>query len=182
MKKKFNHTYTIKVFALSIATFAFVACSSQETKQKKRQDEITAYAEAINTNPTALNPQKADTMINLYNNYIKDYPQDTMSEFYLFQMYNIYSAMNNCDSALACLDRIIKEYPNGKKVGAAYFFKGVVLNDVCLNKEESIKAFEKYIELYPDNPHVETAKRMIQLDTMKKPMQLLEDNNDNGAK
>ncbi len=161
MEKNFNHTYIIKVLTLGIAILAFVACSSQETKQKKRQDEITAYAEAINTNPTALNPQKADTMINLY---------------------NIYSAMNNCDSALACLDRIIKEYPNGKKVGAAYFFKGVVLNDVCLNKEESIKAFEKYIELYPNNPHVETAKRMIQLDTMKKPMQLLEKSNDNEAK
>ena len=170
------HIYIIKGVLLTFMTLLVMSCSSQEKQQAKRQKVIKEYAELINSNPAALNAAKEDTVLKLYADYVKDYPQDTMSEFYLFQMYNIYSAMNNCDSALYCLDKIISDYPKGKKVGAAYFFRGVVLNDVCLNKDESIKAFEEYIRRYPDNPHAETARRMIQLDTMRNPVKILEGN------
>ena len=109
----------------------------------------------------------------MYSDYVKDYPEDTMSEYYLFQMSNVYSAMKECDKALDCLDKIIKDYPNGKKVGAAYFFKGVVLQDVCLNKEESIKAFELYIEKFPNSVHVHDAKKMIDFAKAKQPEDIL---------
>ena len=173
---KCNHI--IKISVLSILTFAFLSCSSQENEKQERQKEIDSYTKAINSNPILLDQKKADTILTLYKNYINDYPQDTMSEFYLFQMYNIYTNLNDCDSAIHCLDRIIKEYPNGKKVGAAYFFKGVALNDVCLNKEASIKAFEEYIRRYPNNPNVKTAKRMMQIDTMQNPINFIKNNED----
>lgn len=149
------------------------SCQTQENAKLKRQQAITSKAEQINSNPVMLSQDNANELITLYDNYIKDYPEDTMCEYYLFQMHNVYSAMKNCDSALYCLDRIIKEYPNGKNVGAAYFFKGVVLNDVCNNHTMSIEAFNEYIRRYPDNPHAKDAKKMIELDTMQNPIQIL---------
>ncbi|MBQ9254129.1 MAG: tetratricopeptide repeat protein [Bacteroidales bacterium] len=151
-----------------------VSCNGGETKQQQRQKEIEKISNEINTNPVLLKEETANKILNLYNSYIKDYPQDTICEYYLFQMHNVYTAMRQCDSALYCLDRIITEYPKGKNVGAAYFFKGIVLNDVCHNREKSIEAFEEYIRRYPDNPHVYDAKRMIQMDTMKNPLELIQ--------
>ncbi|MBO6117090.1 MAG: tetratricopeptide repeat protein [Bacteroidales bacterium] len=166
--------YFFRTLSFIALVLLITACSSQEDKQQKRQKEISEYVDALNINPTLLDQKKADTLIAMYGNYVKDFPQDTMCEFYLFQMSNVYQAMNKCDSALYCLDRIIKEYPYGNKVGAAYFFKGVVLKDVCLNTQESVKAFETYIEKFPQSKHAETARRMIMLDTMQNELKYIE--------
>ncbi|MBR1626059.1 MAG: tetratricopeptide repeat protein [Bacteroidales bacterium] len=176
--KKNTFLYILKVLLVVISGLLYISCSSQEDKQLQRQKDIKAYAEKINSNPIALTASNADTLISLYESYINDYPDDSMSEYYLFQMHNVYAAKNQCDSALYCLNKIIKDYPKGKNVGAAYFFKGVVLNDVCLNRDESIKAFEEYIRRYPNNPHVETARRIMQLDTMNNPIDLISNSND----
>lgn len=172
---KASKRFTIIAMTLLLSC-SFASCTND---QEKRQKEISQMATEINSNPTMLSTEKAEKMISLYSSYVKDYPQDTMCEYYLFQMHNVYSAMKNCDSALYCLDRIIKEYPNGKNVGAAYFFKGVVLNDVCANKEKSVEAFEEYIRRYPNNSHVEVAKKMIQMDTMKNPLDLIKQQDTN---
>lgn len=169
MRKILNSIALCCFVGISLLCTSCNSAEKQEKEQTKRQQAIEEYANKINDNPTALNKLSADTLINLYKGYINDYPKDTINEWYLFQLSQVYSAMNECDSALSCLDKIIKEYPNGKKVGAAYFFKGVILNDVCLNKEESEKAFLKYIELYPNTKYTEVARKMIQLDTMKHP-------------
>ena len=171
MKRYYKSIILVAIIAL---LFCNLSCSSQEQDKQRRKSEIEQFAEKINSNPIILNEQNADTLLHLYSNYIKDFPKDAMCDYYLFQMSNLYSNMKNCDSALYCLDRIIKEYPKGQKVGAAYFFKGVVLNDVCLNKEESIKAFQTYIEKFPKSKQVETAKRLMQLDTMRNPENILQ--------
>ncbi len=177
MTKKLSIVVLCCVISTSFLCFA---CNSaeknrakQEEQQKERRQEIELYATKINENPTALNKLNADTLINLYKTYINDYPKDTINEWYLFQLSQVYSAMNECDSALSCLDKIIKDFPNGNKVGAAYFFKGVIYNDVCLNKEESIKAFEQYINRYPNTKYTDVARKMIQMDTMKHPETLI---------
>ena len=160
----------LSVIAVLLLT---VACTSGQNGKQDRQKSIEEYANRINEDPVALDKTKADSLIMMYSDYVKDYPEDTMSEYYLFQMSNVYSAMKECDKALDCLDKIIKDYPNGKKVGAAYFFKGVVLQDVCLNKEESIKAFELYIEKFPNSVHVHDAKKMIDFAKAKQPEDIL---------
>ncbi|MBQ7984633.1 MAG: tetratricopeptide repeat protein [Bacteroidales bacterium] len=151
----------------------FAACSSQEDKRISRQKAIREYAESVRTVPISQGSAVVDSMLSMYALYIKDYPQDTMSETYLFNMSNIYKELNECDSALQCLDRMIKEFPQGKKNGLAYFYRAMVLHDVCLNREESIKAYETYIEKFPDSKFVNVARQMLQLDTMKNPLEFL---------
>ena len=68
---------------------------------------------------------------------------------------------------------MIQDYPNGTKIGAAYFFKGVYYKELCGNVEKSREAFQEYIERYPNNSHVEDAKRMMQMDTMQNPVDIV---------
>ncbi len=168
-------TFAIKIISLTLLScFCFSSCKSDNKEQ--RQKEITSYSDSLLNSPFTFDRNKADTLIGLYNNYIKDYKDDTMCELYLFQMSQLYANSKECDSALYCLDRIIKEYPKGNKVGAAYFFKGVYLKDVCLNNEASVKAFKTYIEKFPNSKQVSTAQRMIEMDTMKNPVNILKNN------
>lgn len=156
----------ITIICIIIVTSAFVGCSAKNDKEK-RQKTITDYENAINNNPEQINIKKADSLISLYNSYVKDFPQDTMCADYLFRTSQIYGNLKDCNNALKYLDRIIKEYPNGHRVGAAYFFKGVMLEQVCSNKAEAVKAFQLYIQKFPNSKQVNTAKLMIQMDTMK---------------
>lgn len=172
MKKTFFGILVVNI----IMIVCISSCASKEDKQQERQQKIKTYSESLLDNPMSLDKNKADTLILLYDNYIKDFPKDTMRELYLFQMSQVYANMQDCNSSLQCLDRIIKEYPNGKKVGAAYFFKGVYLKEICLNTEESVKAFQTYIDKFPNSKQVETAKRMLEMDTMQNPVNILKDN------
>jgi TolA-binding protein len=157
---------TIKVLVLVFISLAFVFCSAKNDKEA-RQKQITDYENAINNAPQEIDAKKADSLITLYNNYVKDFPKDSLCADYLFRTSQIYGNLKDCNNALKYLDRIIKEYPKGNRVGAAYFFKGVMLQDVCLNKEEAIKAFNIYIQKFPNSKQVNTAKMMIQMDTMQ---------------
>ncbi|MBR1770029.1 MAG: tetratricopeptide repeat protein [Bacteroidales bacterium] len=141
--------------------------------KEERQQAITDYVEKIKEESLILDKKKADTLIEMYKQYVNDYPEDTVSEFYLFQMANVYANIGDCKKTIDCLNRLIQKYPNGSKVGAAYFFKGVFYKEICNNKEKSKAAFEQYIEKYPDNPHVEEAKRFMQLDSMENPSDAL---------
>lgn len=141
--------------------------------QQDRQNEIEAYANGLISQPLLLDKQKADTLIDLYNRYVTDYPEDTMSEYYLYRMSQVYANLQNCNKAIDCLNRLIQKYPNSQKVGAARFFKGVYYKDVCDNVQKSRQAFEEYIEKYPNSPRVEDAKRLMQMDTMQNPSNIL---------
>ncbi len=168
-------SFAIKFLSATLLfCFSFISCKSDNKEQ--RQKEIQDYADTLLNSPFAFDRNKADTLIHLYNGYIKDYKADTLCELYLFQMSQLYANSKECDSALYCLDRIIKEYPKGNKVGAAYFFKGVYLKEVCLNTEEAVRAFQTYIKKFPNSKQVQAAKRMIEMDTMKNPVNIFQTN------
>lgn len=154
-----------------------MAC--KDNNPQTRQKAINDYANTLMDDPFSFDKSKADTFINMANAYIKDFPQDSMSELYLFQISQVYANEKNCDSALYYLDQMIKLYPKGKKIGAAYFFKAVYLKEVCLNTELSTKAFEQYIKLFPNSKQIQAAKRLMQIDTINKPETIIDDTNTN---
>lgn len=169
-----------KLFCLSFCLLSLFACKSDNQQpidpQKEKQNQIEAYSKSILSNPLALDKQKADTLINLCNQYVANYPDDTMSAFYLYKMSEVYANMQNCNKAIDCLNRLIQRFPNSNYVGAARFFKGVYYKEVCDNVEKSVEAFEEYIAKHPNSPRVEDAKRMIQMDTMQNPADIVKQN------
>ncbi|MDO5759823.1 MAG: tetratricopeptide repeat protein [Bacteroidota bacterium] len=170
-------TYLNKILCLFLCLIVLCACKEKEQKatetQQDRQTQIENYAQSLMAEPMILDKQKADTLINLYNRYIADFPDDTMNAYYLYRMSNIYANLQNCNKTIDCLNRIIQKYPNSNYVGAARFFKGVFYKDVCDNVEKSKEAFEEYIAKHPNSPRVEDAKKLMQIDTMQNPTDIL---------
>lgn len=166
----------VNILIVLCSLIVFVACSKDSkpiSQQESRQKEISDYSNSLAEGSFVVDKQKADTLIKMYADYVKDYPKDTISEFYLFQMASVYANVGNCKKAIECLSRMIQDYPNGTKIGAAYFFKGVYYKELCGNVEKSREAFQEYIERYPNNSHVEDAKRMMQMDTMQNPVDIV---------
>ena len=172
MKKK----SCVNILIILCSIIVFLSCSKNDnpvSQQQSRQKEIADYSNSLSDGSFVVDKAKADTLIKLYSEYVKDYPKDTISEYYLFQMSSVYANVGNCKKAIECLTRMIQDYPNGAKVGAAYFFKGVYYKELCGNIEKSREAFEEYIQKYPNNPHVADAKRMMQMDTMQNPADII---------
>lgn len=166
----------VNILIVLCSLIVFVACSKDSkpiSQQESRQKEISDYSNSLSDGSFVLDKHKADTLIKMYADYVKDYPKDTISEFYLFQMASVYANVGNCKKAIECLNRMIQDYPNGTKIGAAYFFKGVYYKELCGNVEKSREAFQEYIERYPNNSHVADAKRMMQMDTMQNPVDIV---------
>ncbi len=166
-----------KLFCVSFCLLSLFACKDNKQQpvdaQKEKQNQIESYSKSMLSNPLALDKQKADTLITLCNQYVADYPEDTMSAFYLYKMSEVYANMQNCNKAIDCLNRLIQRFPNSNYVGAARFFKGVYYKEVCDNVEKSVAAFEEYMAKHPNSPRVEDAKRLMQMDTMQNPVDLI---------
>lgn len=173
MKNKTTEFFKIVLLLVCVVTI-FSCKSKTDNSPQSRQQSIKDYEDKIKKDCVLIDKSKADTLIKMMDAYVKDYPKDSMSETYIFQMAEVYANINDCKRSIECLDRIIREYPDGQKVGAAYFFKGVFYQDVCSSREKSVQAFEEYIKRYPDNPHVKDAQRLIETDTMENAQKVLE--------
>ncbi len=170
-----NRNSVIIVLTVVCCLLGLYSCNKKPTpvsQQESRQKEIADYSNSL-SDSFSIDKEKADTLISLYDEYVKDYPEDTISEFYLFQMSSVYANLGNCKKALECLNRMIQKYPKGKKVGAAYFFKAVYYKEICGNAEKSREAFKEYIEKFPNSFHVEDAKRIMEMDTMQNPVDII---------
>lgn len=163
---------TLKVLSLLIIALSFSFCAGNNDKEQ-RQKKIKELEKSTYTSKQAISQTTADSLVNLYDSYVKDFPKDSLCSEYLFKAADVCSNTKQCQKALSYLDMIINSYPNSKFVEISYFQKGVVWQESCKNKQEAAKAFNLFIQKYPKSQHVIDAKAMIQLDTMKDDMQLI---------
>ena len=103
--------------------------------------------------PESVNFDKtmADSLMVLYENFIKANPKDSLSPGYLFKAANI--AMNAGDGgkALGLFDQYLQNYPDQKKAPMCLFFKGFVNENVLHNLDKAREAYLLFLEKYPTN-------------------------------
>jgi outer membrane protein assembly factor BamD (BamD/ComL family) len=104
---------------------------------------------------------------------VKKYPEDSLCATYLYRAADVYANTKRCIESIDTYDRLIKQYPNDKHVESAYFLKGVVYSQTCLNKEKASEAFNLFIEKYPNSSLTNQARTLLIMDTMKDEMDLI---------
>lgn len=105
---------------------------------------------------------KADSLMNLYTDFINDHPSDSLNPGYLFKAANL--AMNSGDSkkAIELFDRYIKEYPDGINAGLCMFFKAFIYENMTRNLDKAKETYLLFIERYPENDFVKDAEMALQ--------------------
>ncbi len=161
----------MKRLFLLLFVFACVSCSADK-KQKDRQAIEQMEIETI-SDVKVISYEKADSLINRYLDYVKNYPEDSLCATYLYRAADVYANTKRCLDAIKTYDRLIAEYPNDEYVELAYFLKGVVYSQTCLNKEKASESFELFISKYPNSKRVAEARVLLMMDTMKDEMDLI---------
>ncbi|MCK9422679.1 MAG: tetratricopeptide repeat protein [Bacteroidales bacterium] len=110
----------------------------------------------------SFNKVKADSLMMLYVDFVKDYPKDSLSPQYLFKAAGI--AMNSGDGskALNLYNQFLQDYPNHPHAAMSLFFKGFVYENILHNLENAKEVYLQFIEKYPNDEFNDDARLALQ--------------------
>jgi outer membrane protein assembly factor BamD (BamD/ComL family) len=155
-----NKTRTQSGLIVILLISLLASCSPSKEKRIARINDMEKNLFAPeNTN---FNKEKADSLTDLYEAFIKDFPQDTLAPGYLFKAANL--AMNSGDGskALTLFDQYIAQYPDQPKAGMSLFFKGFIYENVLMNLDKARETYLLFIEKYPADEFADDAQMAIQ--------------------
>lgn len=144
---------TIKLLiALSLVISVFVACGPSQTKQIK---EIKELEKIVNE---AYDTVKMNQLVLLYDKYVSQFPDDTLSDDYLFQAANLCRVLKSGEKALKYYTLLIQNYPQSEFAPECYFFRGVVYEEVMYDMGAAAMSYKEFINAYPNHPLAKDAE------------------------
>lgn len=162
-----------KLFFLFLFLVCVVSYSCSTDAKQKDREKIQALEVSTLEDAKVISYEKADSLINSYVDYVKKYPEDSLCATYLYRAADILANTKRCIESINMYDRLIAEYPKDAYVESAYFLKGIVYSQTCLNKEKAAEAFTLFIEKYPNSNLCNQARTLLIMDTMKDEMDLI---------
>lgn len=148
------------------------ACNSK-SEQRKAAEQIADMEHSLLQDAKAIDPSRADSLVSLYTNYAEAYPDDTMAAAYLYRAADVMANRKECLKAVELLDKVETKYPQSDYAPQACFLKGVIYQEVCLNKEKATECFNKFIATYPTSPLVNDAKGLLILNMAEDELDLV---------
>ncbi|MCX6267179.1 MAG: tetratricopeptide repeat protein [Bacteroidetes bacterium] len=108
------------------------------------------------------NKPKADSLLSLYETFIRENPQDSLSPGFLFTAANV--TMNSGDGAkaLSLFDQYLQNYPDKPKAPLCLFFKAFIYENLTQNIDKARETYLLFIEKYPNDDFTKDAKMALQ--------------------
>ena len=145
-----------KTVGLIVAVMFLVACQSSKTKLSK---QIAVFEKEISAE---FDVKKMDNLLSLYHQYIKEFPQDTAIEAYLFKAGTLSVTLRKGGEALSDFTTLISRFPQSKYIAEAYYYKAFVYEDIIYDIEAARNAYNDFILKFPDHQLASDAKLSIQ--------------------
>lgn len=143
----------IVLFLFALVVFAGCGPNKEKTSEKISSLEKQIFSSAN----SSVNKVKADELVQLYSDFAKDFPKDSITPEYLFKAADI--SMNVLESAKAIeiYDKIIAEYPEYNKSPECLFLKAFVYENNLHDLVNAKRYYLEFIEKYPDNDFADDA-------------------------
>ena len=151
----------ILVIGIMISCLAIISCNN-EPKQVTMSDIKELEDELFNSSMSIPNPEKAQTLVNMYIDYANNNPQDTISPNLLFKAADISMNFRAPVKSIALFNRIINEYPDYKNVHTAMFLKGFVYEDQLKDFSNARKSYMEFLDRYPNSDFADDARVSLQ--------------------
>ena len=144
---------------LSAAFMMMVSCGPSHEKavnQIQTMEKSLFSPEAV-----SFNKHKADSLMMLYDNFIKENPKDSLSPGFLFKAANI--AMNSGDGpkSINHFDQYLQNYPDQPKAPLCLFFKAFIYENIMQDLDKARETYLLFIEKYPSDSFTKDAKLAI---------------------
>ena len=101
-------------------------------------------------------------MIDLYTEYAREFPDDTLAPVYLFKASDISMNLYRPLETIRILDTLLIKYPDYSKTPTALFLKAFVYEDQVKNYKLARKYYQQFIDKYPDNEFADDAQMSLE--------------------
>ena len=148
------------------AALALAACS--HNPKEPTRDELVQSIDSIETPLMQaamienIDTSEGNKLIALYVQFADAYPNDTMTAPYLHRAAQVANGMGLIDDMTTYYDRVIDNYPNYIHLDECYYEKGIAL-DNAERKDEARKAYQEFLEEYPDHFLANDIRKTLQL-------------------
>jgi tetratricopeptide (TPR) repeat protein len=133
-------------------------CNNENSKEKKIKN-IGEAESGYMTNRTLENGQK---LMDLYENYVQNYPEDTLSPDLLLRCAGVAAATQQGQYSIMLYQRIYDEYPESNLRPFALLQQALAYD----NMEDVEKAkllYEQFLDVFPNHPYAEEVKQLLSL-------------------
>jgi TolA-binding protein len=165
---------TIKLFVCSIVLFSIVSCGNgessdqpekleivpKENPNKMMLDQIRKYEAEMHKSLT-LDPNMANIAVTAYDNFVKNFPNDSLAPDFLFKAGEISTANQQYKQALMFYESITKRYPDFKLAPESLYLQGYLLDNFLDDDAKAKTIYEEVITKYPELPYAKDAKSAI---------------------
>lgn len=158
-------------FASACAALLFCACGGhtessdapaapEAAKAQEAARRIHKMEQDIWSGPS-FDLKEAQSLVDVYLAYAKDFPIDSLTPGFLFNAANAKKNLGDPRGSVQLYDRIIANYPNWPRTPDCYYLKAFVLDDALHELGAAKTAYEIYINKFPDHTYVKDAKASI---------------------
>jgi outer membrane protein assembly factor BamD (BamD/ComL family) len=139
--------------------FSFTGCGPSRKKSAERIH--TLEKQLFSPANTTFNRKKADSLIAMYEDYVKRFPDDSLSPKFLFQSSSILMNLGEANKAIEGFDKIAAKYPQYSKVSLCLFFKAFIYENYLHDLNKARANYEDFIVRYPNSEFVPSAQASI---------------------
>lgn len=129
----------------------FFSCSDHKTGMI---GHITELEDSLKNNmyTPKLNRENIYILRELYVEFAKKYPEDSLTAKYIFSLAQSYVGSKKYDKAIENLDALCNRYPNSKIAPKAMFYKAFIYWDNIKQEGKAKEIFKEFISKFPNHP------------------------------
>ncbi len=153
-----KRTTTLLTFLITLALI-FNGCKSPSEKDEAR---ISTSENQLKDDGARPDKAKLEELLNLYTGYADKYPDDTLSQVYLYRAVNLSMGMGDGQKAMELIDKSINKYPNGVHLPEIVFLKAYVYENYLGRMGKASEIYRDFIHRFPDHELADDAQVAIQ--------------------
>ncbi|MEM7105871.1 MAG: tetratricopeptide repeat protein [Bacteroidota bacterium] len=144
----------MRIFVILFISLGFmISCNSVN---KEYAAEIETLEKNVEANPT---PENTLALVQKYEDYAKNHSSDKeWSGRYLYRAATIYYRSRNYAKALETINKVLTNFKSSEGAPNALLLKGNIYDEKLFNEEEAGKAYQQFLDDYPNHEGKTTAE------------------------
>lgn len=95
--------------------------------------------------------EKAQNLVDKYNNFTSNFADDPQSADYLFRTAEVLRSLKKFNEAVSVYSKIVKNYPNFDKLPHSLFLQGFSHENDLKNLDEAKVCYEDFLKRFPNH-------------------------------
>ena len=152
------------IITIIAATLALAACNPKEPTLDELARDIDSIEKPLMqaAQMESLDTAQGNKLLNMYIQFADAFPTDSLAPTYLHRAAQVACGMDLIDDMTTYYDRVIDNYPDYARLDECYYEKGIALDNAG-RKDEARKAYEVFLEEYPDHFLAEDIRKTLSL-------------------